>query len=294
MTDYVKYHGLGNDYLVLEPRGFREGLTPQRIRLICDRHRGVGGDGILWGPLPPAPGADAALRIFNPDGSEAGKSGNGLRIFARHLWQSGQAPGRSLRIDTPGGRVTARILDEHGRRVSVDMGQVRFTRAAVPMTAAREGDDPSTETLGLELSVGGRTLKVNGAGIGNPHCVVLADDPSEALARETGPLIESHAWFPERTNVQFMQTLGTHDIRIEIWERGAGYTSASGSSSCAAAAVACRLGLCRSPVTVHMPGGTLSVALDEAFQATLEGAVAAVGSGTFDDEFLRLLGMTRA
>ena len=294
MTDYVKYHGLGNDYLVLEPRSFREELTPERIRLICDRHRGVGGDGILWGPLPPGPGADAALRIFNPDGSEAGKSGNGLRIFARHLWQSGQAPERTLRIDTPGGRVTARILDEHGRRISVDMGQVRFTRAAIPMTAAQDAENPSAEALSLALTVGGHTLNVNGAGIGNPHCVVLSAAPTEALARELGPRIETHAWFPERTNVQFMQVLGDHEIRIEIWERGAGYTSASGSSSCAAAAVACRLGLCHSPVTVHMPGGTLDVALDEVFQATLEGDVAAVGGGTFDDEFLHLLRMSRA
>ncbi len=291
--DYCKYHGLGNDYLVIEPGTFREALGSEQVRAICDRHRGIGSDGVLLGPLsagrPPGLAPEVpALRIFNPDGSEGEKSGNGLRIFARYLWEQGRVRTSPFSIHTPGGTVRVRVLNPLGTRIAIEMGAVRFSSQHIPMTG------PPREVLRELLRVGDTDYTINAATIGNPHCVVLVDDPTPALAQAVGPLIERHTSFPQRTNVQFLRALDRHAIRIEIWERGAGYTLASGTSSCACAAVACRLGLCESPVTVHMPGGRLEIRVDADYQVEMEGDVAAVGSGRFAPEFLGQLGLHRA
>lgn len=293
--DYFKYHGLGNDYLVMHPGSFEGELTPQAARLICDRHRGVGADGVLWGPLAPAAlGINAgdmqqapALRIINPDGSEGEKSGNGLRIFIRFLWEQGIIKARDFEVHTAGGAVKAHVLADDGSQISVEMGRVSFNSEVIPVTGAPR------EVLREALVVEGEHITFSAATVGNPHCVVLVDDPTPQLAKRIGPLLENHANFANRTNVQFMRVLDEHRIQIEIWERGAGYTLASGTSSCAAAAVACRLGLCRSPVEVQMQGGTLEIGLDEDYSVTMEGAVASVGAGRFSDEFLKLTGMVR-
>ncbi|MDH4247574.1 MAG: diaminopimelate epimerase [Deltaproteobacteria bacterium] len=290
--DYFKYHGLGNDYLVIPPAVFGPELSPELVRALCDRHRGPGSDGVLLGPLPPealgvSGGRGPALRIFNPDGSEGEKSGNGLRIFARYLWEHGLAPERNFSIHTKGGTVQARVLNAQGSRIAMSMGPVRFHSTVIPVTGAPR------EVLGETLHIAGRDWLLNAATVGNPHCVVQVEEPTEALAREIGPLLERHPWFPNRTNVQFLKVLDSHAIRIEIWERGAGYTQASGTSSCASAAVACRLGLCRSPVTVHMPGGMLEIRLDQEFQAEMEGEVRAVAAGRLAGEFLELLNLRR-
>jgi diaminopimelate epimerase len=292
MGDYWKYNGLGNDYLVIEPDAFDTALEADAARKICDRHTGVGADGILLGPLPAAgfpsaPEGAAGVRIINPDGSEAEKSGNGLRIFARHLWERGHVKEKSFSIATAGGTVRAELLDASGTMIAVEMGRVSFASGDIPMAG------PAREVLGEALEVGGHNLRISGAGLGNPHCVVQVEAPTPELARELGPLIENHPAFPNRTNVQFMATEDEHRIRIEVWERGAGYTRSSGSSSCAAAAVACRLGLCSSPVTVVTQGGELLVTLDDAYHARLEAPVAAVGCGRFSDEFLSALGLRR-
>lgn len=297
MSDYFKYHGLGNDYLVLEPRRFQQPPSEEAIRRICDRHRGIGSDGILWGPMAEplpesAPRGDppeaVPLRIYNPDGSEAEKSGNGLRIFARHIWGRGLVEGDRFALATAGGVARAAILDSRGSRIEMEMGVVRFDSESIPMGG------PPREVLGETLHVGERAFEISAANVGNPHCVVIAQGATEEFVRQYGPAIERHELFPNRTNVQFLTVQDEHRIRIGIWERGAGYTAASGSSSCAAAAVACRLGLCRSPVTVEMDGGELSVTLDAGFHATLAGPVEAVGEGDFAPEFLAVLGLVRA
>jgi diaminopimelate epimerase len=287
MPDYFKYHGLGNDYLVIEPGAFAQPVTAQAARMICDRHRGVGADGVLLGPLPGGEAEAPAVRILNPDGSEAEKSGNGLRIFARHLWERRLVRQTPFAIRTAGGIVQARILDDGGQRIALEMGAVSFDSARVPMSG------PPRQVLRESLEVAGRVLTVSAANVGNPHCVVLVEDPSADLARELGPRIERHPSFPQRTNVQFVTVTGAHSIRMEIWERGAGYTLASGTSSCAAAAVVCRLGLCESPVAVQMPGGVLEVSLDAHYHAELKGEVASVCQGDFSEEFLRAIGLTR-
>jgi len=275
---FAKYHALGNDYLVVDPRDLPAPLTVAQVRRICDRHYGVGSDGILLGPLP-AERARFALRIFNPDGSEAEKSGNGLRIFARHLWERGLVAAEEFALETPGGVVHATVKDA-GRSVSVEMGRVSFWSDEIPVAG------PRREVINEQLVAGDRTFTICAATIGNPHCVVPLPEIGPELARRYGPLLETHAGFPNRTNVQFLEALPGGDIRIEIWERGAGYTLASGSSSCAAAAVAYRLGLCERSVAVHMPGGALAIDVGDDYAMRMTGPVAKVADGVLSDEVL--------
>ncbi len=276
---FTKYHGLGNDYLVVEPADLPDGLPDDWVVRVCDRHRGVGSDGVLLGPSRSTNGA-VALRIFNPDGSEAEKSGNGLRIFARYLYDTGQVDDAPFTVVTIGGSVTCRVHPD-GQTVTVAMGRISFDSRDIPVTG------PPRAVLNEEISAGGRTFRFCAATVGNPHCVVFAADPTEALAREFGPLIERDERFPNRTNVQFVQVVDRASLTIEIWERGAGYTLASGSSSCAAAAVVHRLGLCGADVAVTMPGGTLYVAIGDDGAATLTGPVTAVCGGEIAADLLR-------
>jgi len=279
--NYLKYHALGNDYIVLRPEDFQPEdfqieLTPDTIALICHRHYGVGSDGILYGPLK-SESCDFGLRIFNPDGSEAEKSGNGLRIFARYLWDVGHVGTEPFTIATPGGRVTARV-HEGGRRVTLELGQVSFESEKIPVAGRPR------EVLDETLTLGGWSLQVSCATVGNPHCVVMRKEVSAAEAQSLGPLIETASRFPKRTNVQFLQVLDRSNVRIEIWERGAGYTLASGTSSSAAAAVAHRLGLVDSQVAVHMPGGIIDVTIAPDWSITIAGGVTRVCQATIWDE----------
>jgi len=274
-----KYQALGNDYLVVDPAEVRISLSVSAISALCDRNRGVGSDGILYGPIlsPSSSVVDSPfrLRIFNPDGSEAEKSGNGLRIFSLYLYERGLVGNEPFQVQTKGGMVECRILaakdiytdgacsgeesyeeerDEDSekrheyleeRHIEVSMGEPRFLPGGSTLTID-----------GIEF----RTVRVS---MGNPHCVLLVQHPTEKLARRIGPLVENHPDFPDRTNVQFLEVIDRKTIRIEIWERGAGYTLASGSSSCAAAAVAKRLGLVDDEVTAKMPGGALTIDMRE-------------------------------
>jgi diaminopimelate epimerase len=273
---FVKYHALGNDYLVIRPSDIDGDMQKSTIERMCHHHYGIGADGILLGPLE-STACDFKLRIFNPDGSEAEKSGNGLRIFSRFLWDEGLVHEKPFTIETLGGPVTCRI-EEDGKSVQVEMGVVSFLSSEIPVTGRKR------EVLREQMTVGGRTFEYCAATIGNPHCVVLCEEPSAELACRYGPLIERDARFPNRTNVQFMRILDRGNIHIEIWERGAGYTSASGSSATAAAAVALKLGLCDAAIVVHMPGGSLDITLSEDFAATMRGPVTRVCSGVMDPQ----------
>ena len=273
---FTKYHGLGNDYLVVEPNEFGRELGPSEIELVCHRNYGAGSDGILWGPLETKE-ADFALRIFNPDGSEAEKSGNGLRIFSRYLFDTGRVQNEPFTILTLGGQVRSRV-HPGGQLVDVEMGRVSFDSTRIPVAG------PSREVINETIEVLGRAYTFCAATIGNPHCVLLLPEVSASLARSVGPAIEVEPRFPNRTNVQLLKVLGRSDIRIEIWERGAGYTLASGSSSSAAAAVARKLGLCDRDITVHMPGGRLRITVEDDFSIGMTGPVIRVGRGTLDRE----------
>ena len=282
--EFRKYHALGNDYVVLAGGALGEPPDGEAVRRICDRRRGLGADGVLLDASPPGAGgaAPAAVRIFNPDGSEAEKSGNGLRIFARYLRDRGRVKDTGwFRVETPGGEVECAVSDD-GRRVAVEMGRASFDAAAIPVAGERG------EVLKRRLTTeDGRRVEYSAVTVGNPHCVVVVDEARAEDARALGPLLERHPAFPNRTNVQLVEPIAPHRIRIEIWERGAGYTLASGTSSCAAAAVCRRLGLARSPVTVEMPGGEIGIEVREDRSIRMEGAVAAVAWGELDPECFR-------
>ena len=287
---FFKYDALGNDYIVLDPTDWPEPPAADAIRRICDRHRGVGSDGILWGPLAIGPTFQHAniptfaLRLFNPDGSEFEKSGNGLRIFARYLWDRGLPADAEFDILTPGGAVTAHVLDAEGAHIAMEMGRLSFLSTDIGITGA------ARELVDEEVSVAGMRLRIVGATIGNPHCVVFLDAQTPevqaelgaltaALAHRLGPGLERLSLYPNRTNVQFAQAVDLHTLRIEIWERGAEYTLASGTSSCAAAGAAIRTGRCISPVTVQMPGGEMRVEVAPDWSVRLTGTVEFVCCG---------------
>lgn len=273
---FFKYHALGNDYLVIEPKDLAAKLTTEQIRLICHRNFGVGSDGILLGPLP-SQQCRFALRIFNPDGSEAEKSGNGLRIFSRYLWDTGLVQSEEFSIQTLGGPVKSLILDG-GKAVRVEMGQVSFWSDRIPVAG------PRREVINETITVADKTFGFCAATIGNPHCVIPVPELSSDLAKRYGPLLESHSLFPKRINVQFMKALDRNRIQIEIWERGAGYTLASGSSGSACAAVAHKLGLCDKSISVRMPGGQISIEIQDDLFIRMTGPVTKVIEGIISKE----------
>ncbi len=283
MTPFVKGHGLGNDYLVLTGKDLGRELSARAIQKICDRHWGVGGDGILL--LVPSAVADFGLRIFNPDGSEAEKSGNGLRIFAKFLHDHGHARSLRFTVETRGGIVecVCHVRDGRVEAVTVEMGRATFRAPEIPMNG------PDREVVGVPLQVDGTTLTVTAVSVGNPHCVVFVPRLDEQEARRLGPLIERHPAFPNRTNVQFARVHARDTVDILIWERGAGWTLASGSSSCAVACAAVKNGLTDRRVTVRMPGGQLAIEVREDWSIRLEGPVEEVCTGVLSAEFERQL-----
>jgi diaminopimelate epimerase len=274
--NFFKYHALGNDYIVINPGDISNKLTSSQIQRICHRNYGVGSDGILLGPLETSD-ADFALRIFNPDGSEAEKSGNGLRIFSRYLWDKGLVREKLFSIHTAGGIVKSQIHDG-GSSVTVEMGKVNFHSEQIPVNGKPR------EVINETITIDGQEFIFCAATIGNPHCVLLCDEISAEEARKWGPGIENHPLFPKKTNVQFMKILDRANIQIEIWERGAGYTLASGSSSSAAAAVAHRLGHCDSDIVVHMPGGKIDITISDGYNILMAGSVTKVAEGTISPE----------
>jgi diaminopimelate epimerase len=273
---FHKYHALGNDYLIVDPNQNEQAPSCHQIQLMCHRNFGIGSDGILFGPHASASG-DFALQIFNPDGSEAEKSGNGLRIFSRYLWDQGRVDSAPFTIDTAGGLVTSQVLPEKGL-VAVEMGKVSFDSRRIPVTG------PAREVIDESIQAGDRTYRFCAATIGNPHCVIIQDELSVEETKTYGPLLENESRFSNRTNVQFMKILDRRNIQLKIWERGAGYTLASGSSSCAAAAVAVRLGLCDDDISVHMPGGNLRIKIDKDFAVSMQGPVVLIGQGAVTAE----------
>jgi len=273
---FTKYHALGNDYLVIDPKHLSAPLTTEQVRLICHRNFGVGSDGILLGPLPAA-NAKCALKIYNPDGSLAEKSGNGVRIFSRYLWDTKFVGNEEFALQTDGGIVRSTVFDG-GKMVRVEMGKVSFDSGKIPVTGGQR------EVINEKISVGGREFIFCAATIGNPHCVLPLPEISAALAHQYGPLLEVHPNFPRKTNVQFLKVLDRANIQIEIWERGAGYTLASGSSSSASAAVAHKLGLVDKHVTVHCPGGDIQIEIRDGFDILMTGGVTRVAEGVTSPE----------
>lgn len=278
---YRRYQALGNDYIVVADDFTILLSDPARVRRLCDRHIGLGSDGFLLTTAPPA-GFAAAVRILNPDGSEAEKSGNGVRIFAKHCFDHGGAPrDQPLRIHTLGGPVSARLIERRADHsvLSVSMGVASFRCEDLPMAT-------TGEWIRRPLDVGGRPIELTAVSMGNPHAVILSDELSEATARELGPQIEKHAMFPRGTNVQFVKVADRGAVDVLIWERGAGWTLSSGSSACAVVAACVRLGLTDRAVQVRMPGGELRVTIADTWEVEQVGPAQEVMSGTIASELL--------
>ncbi|WAT01802.1 diaminopimelate epimerase [Rouxiella chamberiensis] len=276
---FHRYHGLGNDYLVCH-QSVAAKFTLEQISRICDRNYGIGSDGLL---IDIDDEEVPRVRIINPDGSEAEKSGNGLRIYARYLFDIKRVGHEPFLVNTLGGQVSCEVT-EGAHQIIVDMGQAKFTPSALP--AHVEGE----AMLDQPLVVGGHDLNATLVSMGNPHCVVRVEKLDLALVHQLGPLIETLAIFPKRTNVQFVEVIDRANISIGIWERGAGYTLASGSSSCAAASAMRKLGLVDDNVTVTMPGGQLAIAFSGDFMVNMRGPVQKIADITLDADCFYDLG----
>ena len=279
--EFEKYHALGNDYLVFDPQGKDISFSEKEIIRICHRNFGLGSDGILLGPTN-SDKADFKLRILNPDGSEAEKSGNGLRIFARYLRDIEKVSTQPFRVETLGGVVTCQVSEDKSV-IIVEMGKVSFRSDVIPVNVTGEAREVCNESI----EVNGKSLQYYAATIGNPHCVVPVKEANPSLAIELGSSLENHPNFPNRTNVQFLQIIDRNRIKIEIWERGAGYTLASGSSSSAAGAVARKMGLCDENITVEMPGGEIGLLIDDGFNVQMTGPATRVAKMNLDLECLQ-------
>lgn len=281
MNSFVKSHGLGNEYIVLDSENINFKLTTETIKKLCNIHFGIGSDGILL--KVPAQNADFGLRIFNPDGSEAEKSGNGIRIFAKFLYDYNFATGKDFSIYTLGGIVQAHIIETRNNKASlikVDMGKAIFTPREIPVNS--DGDI----FFDYQIQVGDREFLVNCVSVGNPHCVIIKEKLDIDEVKKYGPLIETHPMFPNKINVQFVKPVSDSEVKILIWERGAGFTLASGSSSSAVAAVMRKKGLTGNNIKVKMPGGELRIEVDKDFNIRMTGEVKEIASGTISGETL--------
>jgi diaminopimelate epimerase len=283
--EYRRYQALGNDYIVMGKQFTALLSDRERIRRLCDRHIGLGSDGILLVSDPPA-GFSAAVRILNPDGSEAEKSGNGVRIFAKYCFDHAGMPTETpIRIHTLGGPVGARLLAREATRsvLSVTMGRASFRCEDLPMTHAGEW-------IERDLECGDRVFAITCVSMGNPHAVIFTDALDEATVRAYGPLLERHARFPNATNVQFAKVVERGIVDVMIWERGAGWTLSSGSSACAVVAAGVRTQKLDEQVRVRMPGGELSVTVGRDWEIEQIGPVQEIMSGVIAPELIAELG----
>ena len=271
-----KYHGLGNDYLVYDPNKNKLKLTPSNVQLMCNRNFGVGADGILEGPV--LDGEQISMVVWNPQ-----KSGNGVRIFAKYLKDAGYVQKKDFTISSQGGEASIHYLNEEGTRLKASMGKVSFWSDDVPV------EGPRREIINETMVFGRIPYPVTCLSIGNPHCVILMDEISKDLVCRIGRYSESARQFPEKINTQIMKVLDRTHIQTEVYERGAGYTLASGSGCCAAAAAAYRLGLTDPKMFVQMPGGTLELEIDGEGVVHMTGDVGYVGAVKLGSHFTEQL-----
>jgi diaminopimelate epimerase len=250
---FTKMHGAGNDFVMLD--GVRQNiqLTPEQLRLLADRHFGVGCDQILIVEKPSNKEADFRYRIFNSDGGEVEQCGNGARCFMRFVHDQKLTTKREILVETRGGLISPRL--EQDGRITVNMGPPIFEPALIPF-------DGGSGAINEPLVVSGETLDISAMSMGNPHAVQLVADVERAPVEKLGPLIEHHPRFPRRVNAGFMQVMNRHSIRLRVYERGAGETLSCGTGACAAAVTGIRRGLLDSPVNVATRGGVLSISWD--------------------------------
>lgn len=276
-----RYHGLGNDYLVYDPNKNELELNKANVEMLCNRNMGLGSDGILEGPFIGE--KHMSLRIWNPDGSVAEKSGNGVRIFAKYLKDAGYVQKKNYKLVTDGGLVEITYLNEDGSRLRISMGRLSFWSDEIPVTGERR------EVINEDMVFGRTLYPVTCVSVGNPHCVIPMREISQPLVCKIGNYSEVARYFPDRINTEIMKVIDNNNIAIETYERGAGYTMATGTGACAAAGVAHKLGLTGNKVIVHMPGGELQVEIDDNWEVYMTGKVFYVAKISLSNEFVEKL-----
>lgn len=272
-----KYHGLGNDYLVLDPNKNDVHLQERYIQKLCQRNFGVGADGILYGPI--MRDNQIEVLIFNSDGSEATRSGNGVRIFAKYLLDEGYVKDKKFELKTKSGTVEIEFLDIKGNKMRVNMGKPDFMSTAIPMAGTEH------EIINEPMTFHGNLYNTTCLSVGNPNCVIMTEKVSSKDVEELGPYVENAEVFPNRMNLQICKVENNREVSIEIYERGSGYTLASGTGACAAAATAYKLGLVDKQVIVHMPGGDLTIDIEEDGTMFMTGSVETVGEFQLAENF---------
>lgn len=279
---FIKGHGLGNEYIVFDQEQIRFQLTTSAIQRLCNINFGIGSDGILL--KVPSSKADFGFRVFNPDGSEAEKSGNGLRIFCKFLWDYGYTTNKHFTVETKGGQVSASIEKTDTRNkaslVTVDMGSPTFKTKEIPAIF------PAEEIIAEKMGFGGREYEINCVSMGNPHCTIIRDTLDINEIKSIGSIIENHSMFPNRINLQFAKINNRSEVEILIWERGAGFTLASGSSSCAVSSVLYKRGLIDNKVTIKMLGGELRIEIQNNWNIRMTGPVRQICEGTLSPEII--------
>ena len=280
MADFYKYHSLGNDYIIIDPRRSKLDLRLNKatIKLICNRNYGIGSDGILFGPI--VNNHQITFQIFNPDGSEAERSGNGIMIFALYVYNHGYVKTRQFDLHTKAGRVSIDIIDLQTNSVRVSIEKYSFLSNKIPTTLSHG------EVLNQEVILFGKKEIIHCVNVGNSHCVLIKDEISEQDMKNLGPILENHQLFPNRINVQLVKILDRSNINIEIWERGVGYTLSSGTSSLSASCVAYKLNYINNDVMVNMKGGSVRVKIMNN-NLFLIGSVREVFKGMFQEDMIK-------
>jgi diaminopimelate epimerase len=254
---FTKMHGIGNDFVVVDAMRevWPEERLPDVARRACDRHFGIGSDGLIL--VLPSRVADFRMRMFNPDGSEAEMCGNGIRCFAKYVFDRGLTPNREIQVETLAGLMQPKLLLRSGRveKVRVDMGEPRLLRRDIPM----RGEPTQSRVIREKLRVGGEKYEFTAVSMGNPHCVLFVHNVEQVDVLDLGPRIEHHHLFPARTNVEFVQVLNNGELRMRVWERGAGQTIACGTGACAATVAAALNELTARRMVVHLDGGDLEI-----------------------------------
>ncbi len=283
---FVKTHGLGNEYIILDEDNINFELTEKAIKRICNVNFGIGSDGILL--KCKSSKAEIGLKIYNPDGSEAEKSGNGLRIFCKYVYDYNIINKKEFSVETKGGIVQAEIIETSkgkAKLISVEMGKAIFESKEIPTRFE------SYEAIAKKLKAGDKEYEVNCVSVGNPHCVVLKDELDINEIKKYGTFLENNEMFPNRINVQFAKVISRSEAEILIWERGAEFTLASGTSSCAVASVLRKLNLIDNKVKIKMLGGELLIEIDEDWNIKMTGEVREIASGVLSDEILEDLNL---
>lgn len=281
LNSFVKTHALGNEYIVFDEEKINFELTEKAIKRICNVNFGIGSDGILL--KVKSDKADFGLRIFNPDGSEAEKSGNGLRIFCKFIYDYGFTNSDEFSVETKGGIADAKIIETSNKKaklISVDMGKAIFESKKIPTNFQTD------EVIGEKITVYDKEYEISCVSVGNPHCVIIKEQLDIDEVKKYGKGIENHGLFPNRINVQFAKVLSRSEVEILIWERGAGFTLASGSSSSAVACVLRKKGLIDSDVKIKMLGGEIKIRIDDNWNIKMTGEVRQIAEGILSSELL--------